>query len=89
MDKIGCMWNLDQELVRKKKCWDNFSIVTTAHDKGVEEGRAEGLEEGRAEGRAEERLLNAKSLLDNGIPLDIIAKSLSLTEEEIEKIKIS
>lgn len=77
MDKIGCMWNLDQELVRKKKCWDNFCIVTTAHDKGVEEGRAE------------ERLLNAKSLLDNGIPLDIIAKSLSLTEEEIEKIKIS
>ena len=77
----------------KKDYWDNYSIVKTAINKGIteglEKGRAEGLEKGRAEGRAEERLLNAKSLLDNGIPLDIIAKSLSLTEEEIEKIKIS
>mgnify|MGYP002620722818 FL=1 len=77
----------------KKDYWDNYSIVKTAINKGIaeglEKGRAEGRAEGLKEGRAEERLLNAKSLLDNGIPLDIIAKSLSLTEEEIEKIKIS
>lgn len=59
----------------KKDYWDNYSIVTTAHNKG------------RAEGRAEERLMNAKSLLDHGVSLDLISKSLSLTDEEIEKIK--
>ena len=53
---------------------------------GREEGRAEGREEGRAEGRAEERLVNARSLKANGVPLDVIVKSLSLTEEEVNLI---
>lgn len=44
------------------------------------------LAEGRAEGRAEERLANARSLKENGVPLDVIAKSLSLTDEEIAQI---
>lgn len=43
-------------------------------------------EKGRAEGRAEERLANAKSLLANGISMEIIAKSLNLTKEEIKKL---
>ena len=54
--------------------------------KGLAEGRAKGLAEGRAEGRAEERLSNARSLMDNGVPVDVIAKSLGLTEEEISAI---
>lgn len=43
----------------------------------------EGEKKGRAEGRAEERLLNARKLKENGVPIDIIAKSLSLTEKEL------
>ena len=50
------------------------------------EGKAEGLAEGRAEGRAEERLTNARSLKANGVPLDIIAKSLNLTDKEIAEL---
>lgn len=45
----------------------------------------EGMEKGLAEGeakRAEERLSNAKALLDNGVPLEVIVNSLHLTEEE-------
>jgi len=53
-------------------------------EEGRKEGRKEGREEGRAEGRAEERMSNAKSLLENGIPLDLIAKSLNLTQDEVE-----
>ena len=57
---------------------------------GLEKGRKEGLEEGRKEGmeegRKEERLANARSLLANGLPLDLIAKSLSLTHDEIERL---
>jgi len=39
--------------------------------------------EGRAEGREEERLKNARNLRENGVPVDIIAKSLGLTPEQI------
>lgn len=46
----------------------------------------EGLEKGRAEGRAEERLANARSLKSNGVPLEVIVKSLGLTVEEIDKL---
>ena len=58
----------------KKEYWDNYSIVKTAHDKG------------RAEGRAEERIENARNLKANGVQLDVIAKSLGLTIEEIENL---
>ena len=50
---------------------------------GRAEGRAEGIAEGRAEGRAEEKLANARSLKSNGVPVDVIVKSLGLTEEEV------
>ena len=42
--------------------------------------------EGIEEGRAKERMNNARKLKENGVPLDIIAKSLSLTDEEIAQI---
>ena len=73
---------------------DYINTIDTAHQKGWDEGRAEGLEEGhakgleegRAEGRAEERLSNARSLKDNGVPIEVIANSLGLTKEEIDTL---
>ena len=62
-----------------KDYWDYYSTMTTAHQKG----RAEGLSEGEAKGRAEERLSNACSLLSNGVPMDVIVKSLGLAPDEI------
>lgn len=50
------------------------------------EGEKKGRTEGRAEGRAEEKLDNARSLKKNGVPIDIIAKSLGLTTEEVETL---
>lgn len=50
---------------------------------GIEEGRAQGIEEGRAEGRAEERITIARKLLANGISIDIIKTTISLTDDEI------
>ena len=35
-----------------------------------------------AKGRAKERLANAKALLGNGVPLEVIVKSLQLTDDE-------
>ncbi len=57
-----------------KNYWDYYSTMKTAQDKG------------RAEGRAEERLSNARSLKQNGVPVDVIAKSLGLSIEEIQSL---
>lgn len=65
-----------------KDYWDYYSTMKTAHKKGKAEGEAKG----RAEGRAEERLINARSLKENGIPMDVIVRSLHLTAEEIEQL---
>ena len=62
-----------------KNYWDYYSTMKTAVDKAKTEGRAEG----RAEGRLEERIANARSLKENGVPLDLIARSLGLTATEI------
>ena len=40
------------------------------------------IEGGYNKGRAEERIANAKALLDNGIPLEVIVKSLHLSDDE-------
>ena len=85
-----------------KDYWDYYSTMKTAHKKGKAEGLAEGEAKGRAEGlaegeakgraegeakgRAEERIANARSLKSNGIPMDIIVKSLNLTPEEIGQL---
>ncbi len=69
-----------------KNYWDYYSTMKTAQDKGRAEGRAEGRVEGRAEGRAEERLANARSLKQNGVPVDVIAKSLGLSLKEIQDL---
>ena len=50
---------------------------------GRAEGRAEGIEQGRTEGRAEERITIARKLLANGISIDIIKTTISLTDDEI------
>lgn len=66
------------------------SVLKTGHYEGkmegLAEGRAEGRAEGLAEGRAEEKLNNARNLIANGVPLDVIAKSLSIPLDELRKL---
>lgn len=40
----------------------------------------------RAEGRLEEKISNAYNLKLNGVPVDVIAKSLGLSIEEVENL---
>ena len=63
---------------------NNIMIQNDVLETKVIEGLVQGRKEGRAERRAEERLSNAKSLLENGVPMDVIAKSLHLTPEEMK-----
>lgn len=67
----------NEYVASKKQYWDAYSIATTSYNKG----RAKGLAEGDAK-RAAERLANARALLGNGVPLEVIVKSLRLTDDE-------
>ena len=74
----------------EKVYYDNDGAIRTAEAKGLAKGRAEGLAEGLAEGeakRAEERMANAKALLDNDVPLEVIVKSLHLTDDEVAMLR--
>ena len=60
--------------------------------RGLEQGREEGLEEGRAEGRTEgareTAIKTAKSLLQNGISVDIVARCTGLSLEEVKSLAV-
>ena len=51
-----------------------------------EEGMKKGMEKGMEKGEMNERLKNAKNLKENGVAVEIIAKSIGLSVEEIEKL---
>ena len=61
----------------EKVYYDNDGAIRTAEAKGLAKGRAEGEAK-----RAKERVANAKALLDNGVPLEVIVKSLHLSDDE-------
>ena len=65
-----------KELLAK---WSDY----IAENKGYDEG----FEEGKAEGRKNEKIEIAKSMLEDNIPIEIIAKFTKLSIEEIEQLK--
>ncbi len=65
---------------------DAFRTNLAVMDHERNEGRREGRMEGLMEGRKEATLANALILKNNGVPVDIIAKSLGLPIEEIENL---
>ncbi|MBP5447501.1 MAG: hypothetical protein J6X95_05300 [Treponema sp.] len=48
--------------------------------------RAKGREEGRKEGARQNALEAAQNLYANGVSVDIIAKSLNMTEDQVKEI---
>ena len=73
---------------------DNLVIlrdnITTARWEARWEARQEALAEGEAKGivkgQAEEKAQNARNLKENGVSADVIAKSLGLSVEDVEKL---
>ena len=51
-----------------------------------EDGYTDGLAEGETKGRSEQAIEAAKSFYANGVSIEIIAKSLNMTVEEVDKI---
>ena len=57
---------------------DLKGVLDTAFDEGKQEGREEGREEGRLE--------VAKSLKENGVPIEIISKTTGLSKDQIDQL---
>jgi hypothetical protein len=72
----------DTDVMKTKVLEAEIQGHKKGHAEGLAEGHAEGLAEGEAKGRAKERLANAKTLLGNGVLLEMIVKSLHLTDDE-------
>ena len=70
----------------QKEYWDNYSIMTTALNKGLAQGRAEGCVEGFAEGEAKANRENARRMKTKGYPLEDIAEVTGLSPEEVERL---
>ena len=62
------------------------TLKEDAYQTGIEQGVKQGIEQGIEEGSKKQKLMTAKELLKNNIPIDIIVKSTGLTEEEINSI---
>lgn len=84
------------ELESYDKYWDSIrsevSLISDAHDKGIEIGRQEilpQLEEALAkEKQALEKVKeSARQMLRHGVPLDVIISTTGLSKEEIERLK--
>ena len=54
---------------------------------GKEIGKQEGLEEGQKIGEQKKAVVTCKKMLEDHLPVEIIQKYTSLSEEEIQKIK--
>ena len=73
---------------------DMYSVMKTQLEKGRREGRIEGREEGRIEGREEgiaigmekATLASAKAFIEQGIPKDVVQKTLGLTDSQMKEL---
>ena len=67
-----------------RKYRDTIAVMEGQYLEGMEKG----ISKGRAEGRAEERMENARSLVSNGVPFEMVVRSLNLTAEEQHQLNL-
>ncbi|EMC8781251.1 hypothetical protein VMZ82_004162 [Providencia rettgeri] len=72
---------LSEQAERHKEAIMN--IAQRLQDKGEKIGWEKGREEGREEGMREAKIVMARSLLKNGVSLDLIIESTGLSREEL------
>ncbi|AVZ57698.1 MULTISPECIES: Rpn family recombination-promoting nuclease/putative transposase [Enterobacteriaceae] len=63
------------------------TIAEQLEQKGIEKGREEGIEVGIEKGRTEALIAMTRSLLQQGVDLNIIMQCTGLTREKIESLK--
>ncbi len=79
----------DTDVMKTKLLEAEIKGLKKGHAKGLAEGEAKGRAEGREEERrrnVQEKLKSARTLKANGVPLEVIVKSLHLTDDEAGQI---
>ena len=76
-------------MAKVKEDMDRRSALLYMFEKGLAEGRAKAEAERQAEGEAESLKKVAKSLLQDGLSIEVIKKYTGLSEDEIEPLKKS
>ena len=66
----------------KKMFWDNYSVLKTAKDKGIQQGIQEGLREGAQKEKEE----TARRLQSMGLAVEQIAQGADLSIDEVKKL---
>ena len=77
----------NEYVASKKEYWDAYSIATTSFNKGLAKGRTEGREEERRK-NVQEKLESARTLKASGVSLEVIVKSLHLTDDEAAMLRL-
>ena len=74
-----------------RRDWDYKNTKDYAVARGKAEGKAEGLAEGLAQGKEEgisqEQQAIARRMLTDGLPIDVVAKYTTLTEDQIRALQ--
>jgi predicted transposase/invertase (TIGR01784 family) len=61
--------------------------IQQGREEGIQQGREEGIQQGREEGIQQEKLVIAKTMLQDGEPIEKIMKWTGLSKEELGKLK--
>lgn len=99
LNELAAVANLSlEDRIAYDKALDRYRVSRIVEEDAREAGWKKGIEEGRAEGRAkgitegitrgitEERIRNARTMKEIGIPMEQIVKVTGLTETEIEEL---
>ena len=88
--KLAEITDISTMTMAERRVYDeNLKIMRDHHSvykTGFEEGEAKGILKGKAEGRTETLHETARNLKREGVPVSIIMKATSLSEEEINQL---
>jgi len=80
----------EAEWIRETAYWDAVSnrktIIGTAERRGLKQGMEKGLQQGIQQGIQQTKIETARNLKNNGVSIEIIAKSLDMTIEQVKEI---
>lgn len=77
----------DQYRKEMRRDWDYKNTMDYAVARGKAEGLAEGLAQGKEEGISQEQQAIARRMLADGLPIDVVAKYTTLTEDQIRALQ--
>lgn len=70
----------------KKVFWDNYSVMKTARDKGIQEGIQRGLQQGLQQGIHQEKAETVQRMKAKGFSVEDISEIAGLTIEEVKNL---